>query len=115
MLTTWPGTARPPRGGLVPTRFPAGALLSTRIVAVTKPAPTSAASQARTAEQPGTGRVLPSTTAGSAGGNTPLPRASRTGAIASCQIVAPLPPPKPPTSWFCFGLSTITLAVISGV
>jgi hypothetical protein len=79
------------------------------------PASVSAASQARTDEQPGTGRVLPFCTTSSGGGNSPLPRASRIGAIASRQIVAPLPPPKPPTSSFCLGLSTMTLAVISGV
>ena len=63
----------------------------------------------------GTGRVFPFTTAGSAGGKSLLPRAVSMGAIASCQMVAPLPPPKPPTSSSSFGLKTMTLAAISGV
>ena len=115
MVTTWPTTARPPAGGLVPTSEPAGLAASTRTVCGTNPASASAARHRPTEPQPGTGRVLPLTTTGSAGGNSPLPRASRIGAIAARQIVAGLLPPKPPTSWFCLGLSTITLAVISGV
>ena len=59
--------------------------------------------------------MLPASTTGSAGGNSLLPRAVRIGAMASCQMVAPLPPPKPPTSSARLGLNTITLAVISGV
>jgi hypothetical protein len=113
IVTTWPGTAR--ERGLSPTNCPAGRALSTRAVVLPNPAAVSAAWQERTPEQEGTGRVLPSTTAGSAGGKSALPRASRMGAIASRQMVAPLPPPKPPTSSFRFGLSTMTLAVISGV
>jgi hypothetical protein len=113
--TTWPCTARPPRGGLVPSRVPDGSSLSTRTVVCWKPASDRADWQARTERQPGTGRVLPFCTTSSAGGNSPLPRASRIGAIASRQMVAPLPPPKPPTSSFRLGLSTMTLAVISGV
>jgi hypothetical protein len=89
--------------------------LSTRTVVVWKPALASAVWQELTLEQLGSGRVSPSTTPGSSGGKSGLPRASRIGAIASCQIVAPLPPPKPPTSSFRFGLRTITLAVTSGV
>jgi hypothetical protein len=113
--TTWPGTARPPRGGLVPSTTPAGSSLSTRTVRGENPASVSARSQDRTPPQPGTGRVLPFCTVSSAGGNSPLPRASRIGAMASRQMVAPLPPPKPPTSSFRLGLRTMTLAVISGV
>jgi hypothetical protein len=113
--TSWPGTARPPRGGLVPSSVPLSSSLSTRTVRAVNPASASARSHARTPEQPGTGRVLPSCTVGSAGGNSPLPRACRTGAIASRQMVAPLPPPKPPTSSLRLGLSTMTLAAISGV
>ncbi len=115
MVTTWPTTARPPAGGLVPSSDPAGLLPSTVTVWATNPAAASAERHEDTDPQPGTGRVLPLTTAGSAGGNCPLPRASRIGAIAARQMVAGLLPPKPPTSWFCFGLSTMTLAVISGV
>jgi hypothetical protein len=40
---------------------------------------------------------------------------ARIGAIASCQIGAAPRPPYAPTSWLCFGLSTMTLAVICGV
>ncbi len=99
----------------MPSRVPARSSPPTRSVCGVKPASVSARSQPRTLEQPGTGRVLPSSTVRSAGGNSPLPRAVRIGAIASCQMVAPLPPPKPPTSSFRLGLRTMTLAVISGV
>ncbi len=115
MDTCWPGTARAPRGGLVPSSVPTSSSPSTRTVREVNPASASARSQARTLEQPGTGRVLPFITVSSAGGNSPLPRASRIGAIASRQMVAPLPPPKPPTFWFRFGFSTMTLAVYCGV
>ena len=80
-----------------------------------KPAAVRTERQLLTEEQPGTGTVLPRTTVGSAGGKTPLPRAVRIGAMASRQMVAPLPPPKPPTSSFSLGLKTMTLAAISGV
>ena len=115
MDTTWPGAARLPRGGLVPTSVPAARLLPTRTVVCSNPESDSADWQPRTVEQPGTGLVLPTSTLGSAGGKLPLPRASRIGAIAARQMVAPLPPPKPPTSWFSLGLRTMTLAAISGV
>jgi hypothetical protein len=99
----------------VPSSAPGASSPSTRTVRGTNPASVSARSQARTLEQPGTGRVLPFCTVSSAGGNSPLPRAVRIGSMASRQIVAPLPPPKPPTSSLRLGLSTMTLAVISGV
>ena len=60
-------------------------------------------------------RVLPFCTVGSAGGNGTAGWPARIGAIASCQMVAGLLPPKPPTSWPSFGLSTITLAAYCGV
>src|SRR5689334_981934 len=113
MVTTWPGTAR--LRGDRPTNAPGGWPLSTFAAVYWKPALLSAALQPLTLEHRGSGLVLPSTTVGSSGGKTPLPRASRIGAIASCQIVAGLLPPKPPTFWFSLGLSTMTLAVISGV
>src|SRR3954447_13427388 len=113
MVTTCPDTAR--LRGLRPTNSPSGLALSTFAVAYWKPALVRAALQELTPEHRGSGLVLPFSTVGSAGGNTPLPRVSRTGAIASCQMVAGLLPPKPPTFWFSLGLSTITLAVISGV
>jgi hypothetical protein len=99
----------------VPSRVPAPRELSTRTVVCWNPASASAAWQRRTDVQPGTGRVLPFCTTSSAGGNSPLPRAWRIGAMASRHTVAALPPPKPPTFCFSFGLSTMTLAVISGV
>jgi hypothetical protein len=99
----------------VPRSAPAGRALSTRTVVCSKPASASAAWQDRTEPHPGTGRVLPFCTTSSGGGNSPLPRASRIGAIASCQTVAALPPPNPPTFCFRLGLNTITLAVTSGV
>ena len=99
----------------MPSRVPARSSPLTRSVCGVKPASVSARSQPRTLEQPGTGRVLPFCTCSSAGGNSPDPRASRIGAMASRQMVAPLPPPNPPTSSLRLGLSTMTLAVISGV
>ena len=72
-MTTCPGTARPPRGGLVPTNAPVRLSLSTRTVALWKPAAASAARQSSTESQPGTGLVLPRTTAGSAGGKSAAP------------------------------------------
>jgi len=113
--TTWPGTARPPRDGLVPTNSPCRRGLRTSTVVLWKPAAASARTQSATVLQRGTGLVFPAATTGSAGGKSLLPRASRIGAIASCQMVAPLPPPKPPTSSSYLGLNTITLAAISGV
>src|SRR5205085_12417293 len=107
--------ARAPRAGLVPTTAPGGRSLVTRTVVLWKPAAASTRTQSGAEVHRGTGRVFPFTTAGSAGGKSLLPRAVRMGAIASCQMVAPLPPPKPPTSWFSLGLSTMTLAVYSGV
>jgi hypothetical protein len=115
MLISWPGTARPPRGGLVPRRVPSRSSPSTRTTREKKPASRSTSAHWYGLRQPGTGRVLPFCTCSSAGGNSPDPRASRIGAIASRQMVAPLPPPKPPTSSFSLGLSTMTLAAISGV
>ncbi len=94
---------------------PAAWALSTSDTRTSKPAAASAAWQALTPEHLGTGTVSPRSTSGSAGAKSLLPRASRIGAIASCQIVAPLPPPNPPTSSLRLGLSTITLAAISGV
>src|SRR3954469_21237507 len=113
MVTTCPRTARV--RGVKPTNSPSGLSLSTFAVAYWKPALVSAALQALTLVHRGSGLVLPLATVGSSGGNSPLPRASRIGANASCQMVAGLLPPKPPTFWFSLGLSTITLAVISGV
>jgi hypothetical protein len=115
MEISWPGTARAPRGGLVPSRVPAGSSPSTRTVRERNPASRSTWAHWYALRHPGTGRVLPFCTVSSAGGNSPLPRAVRIGAMASRQIVAPLPPPKPPTSSFSLGLSTMTLAAISGV
>src|SRR3954464_15985279 len=113
MVTTCPATAR--LRGLRPTKAPSGSSLSTLAVVYAKPAPLRAALQELTPEHRGSGLVLPFSTVSSAGWNTPLPRASRIGAIVSCQMVAGLLPPKPPTFWLSLGLSTITLAVISGV
>src|SRR3954465_495451 len=113
MVTTWPGTAR--LRGLRPRNAPSSWALSTRATVYANPALVRAALQALTPEHRGSGLVLPFTTVSSAGGNSPLPRALRIGAIVSCQMVAGLLPPKPPTFWFSLGLSTITLAVISGV
>ncbi len=114
-MTTWPGTARPPSLGLVPITVPAHFALSTSETRTSKPAAVSAARQESTPEHQGTATVSPRSTRGSAGGKSLLPRAARIGAMASCQIVAPLPPPKPPTSSLRLGLSTMTLAAISGV
>lgn len=115
MEISWPGTARAPRGGLVPSRVPSGSSPSTRTVREENPASRSAWAHWYALRHSGTGRVLPFCTVSSAGGNSPLPRAVRIGAMASRQIVAPLPPPKPPTSSFSLGLRTMTLAAISGV
>jgi hypothetical protein len=35
--------------------------------------------------------------------------------MASCQMVAPMPPPKPPTSCSSLGSKTMTLAAYFGV
>src|SRR4051794_2304949 len=113
MVTTCPGTAR--LRGDRPTNSPSGLSLSTFAVVYWNPALVSAALQELTLEHRGSGWVLPLTTVGSSGGNSPLPRASRIGAIVSCQMLAGLLPPKPPTFSRSVGLSTITLAVISGV
>src|SRR4051812_31053396 len=113
MVTTCPATAR--LRGLRPTNAPSGRSLSTRATVYANPALVRAALHELTPEHRGSGVVVPLTTVSSAGGNSPLPRASITGAIASCQMVAGLLPPKPPTFWFSLGLSTMTLAVISGV
>ena len=99
----------------MPTNAPARLSLLIREVALSKPAAARTLEHSSTELQPGTGLVLPRTTAGSDGGNSELPRAWRIGAIASCQIRAPLPPPKPPTFCSFLGLNTMTLAVISGV
>jgi hypothetical protein len=60
------------------------------------------------------GTVLPART-GSAGGKGTMGASVRMGDMALCQMVAPMPPPCPPTSWFLLGLSTITLAEYCGV
>ena len=50
-----------------------------------------------------------------AGGKGTAGSLDRMGSIASCQICAPRPPPKLPTSWFCLGFITMTLAAYRGV
>src|SRR4051812_11492320 len=107
--------AREPAGGVSPTKVPDSWSLSTWAVVYLNPAEDSAERQELTEEQSGISRVLPFSTVGSAGGNSGVGPSFRIGAIASCQMVAGLLPPNPPTFWFSLGLSTMTLATMFGV
>jgi hypothetical protein len=77
----------------VPTTKPSCRSLSTEVTAVLNPADVSTDSQSLTPPQDGTGRVLPFCTFGSASANGTLSWPRRIGSIASCQMVAGLPPP----------------------
>src|SRR3954452_18868252 len=107
--------AREPASGFSPTNLPDAWSLSTLAVVYLKRAEDSAERQALTEEQSGTSRVLPFSTVGSAAGKSGVGPWFRIGSIASCQMVAGLVAPNAPTFWFSLGLSTMTLATMSGV
>jgi hypothetical protein len=58
---TWSATAREPAAGIMPTKVPAGRLLSTWVVTARSPALASADWQSLTDWQLGTTRMLPLT------------------------------------------------------